>query len=118
MGKMVVEYQFTNTSTTACSLGGYASARMPGHTLKIEQVAMSYMWPNVPVNTIEMAPGASAYFAIQSQDAPMQAGQTCVAGALTIYPPQSATGFSTTEKVTNCDGVVYISPIVADKSEI
>ncbi len=118
MGKTLIRYQFTNASATACSLKGYPSASMPGHTLKIEQVTIAYMWSNVPVNTVDLSPGASAYFAVQTQDAPIEPGLACVTASLTIYPPQSATGFTPSLKIVSCDGVLYISPIVADQREL
>lgn len=118
MGQALIRYQFTNTSATVCSLKGYPNASMPGHSLKIEQVAIAYMWSNVPINTVELAPDASAYFAVQTQDAPIEPGLACVTASLTIYPPQSATGFPSSLKIINCDGVLYISPLVANESAL
>jgi hypothetical protein len=117
LGHLGTPYQFTNMSTTACSLKGYASARTPGHTVKLEKVTRAYMWLDIPINTIQLPPGGSAYFLLQTDDVPIS-GYQCFTSLVIIYPPRSSAGFTSEVKLDTCDGIIFISPIVGAASDL
>lgn len=124
LGKVGEVFALTNSSSTACSLKGFATARLldaAGRTLNIKSVSANqqYFWPVEPINTIELTPGASAYFATQAQDAPLSSGDVCVKAATTVfYLPNDATGLTAPIALTTCNGIVYVSPIVAAASDL
>lgn len=123
-GHVVTLYHFTNASGVTCSLRGYPNARLldaQGQSLpiKVEQVAQAYTWKTTPVTTIALAPGGSAWFRAQTSDMTIQSGVTCPVAAQTIItPPGMTTGFTSSINLSTCDGVVYISPLVADPSDL
>ena len=86
--------------------------------VKIVQAPSAFAWNNVPANKVQLTPGGAAYFAVGTTDV-SETGQTCVtATSTTIYLPRSASGFTSSIKIGTCDGVVDISPIVAQQSEL
>lgn len=123
-GHIATLYQLTNISSTACSLQGFPNARLldsKGRLLpiKIERVTLAYVWNTTPLNTIEAPPGSPVFFRVQTQNAPQQPGQSCVTPFKTIiYPPRSKSGFTSPIKLTTCDGIVYISPVVASVNDL
>lgn len=117
LGHLVTSYSFTNISTTACSLRGYASAQIAGHAVRIQQTPSSYIWSNIPVNTTELLAGHRAYFAIQTDDV-TTSGYTCFTAPATIFPPGSSMGFASQADFTICDGQLFISPLVEADSEL
>ncbi|HEX8996327.1 MAG TPA: DUF4232 domain-containing protein [Ktedonobacterales bacterium] len=125
MGHAAVIFQFTNAGTAQCSLRGFPNARLldsAGNALavKVVQTTQAYLWPDIPLNTIELAPNGSAYFEAQVDTA--QSGAPCVYAAKTlISPPQSAmsfAGFVSSRALSSCDGYIYLSPVVAQRSDL
>jgi hypothetical protein len=87
--------------------------------VKVVAADQQYIWPAEPINTIELTPSASAYFAAQAQDGPMNPGDVYIIAATTIiYPPRLATGVYSPIALATCNRVIYISPIVASKSQL
>lgn len=126
MGHAAVTFQFTNHSSRACSLRGFSSVRLldaAGKLLPITivQAQQAFLWPSVPINTIELAPNVSAYFVVQV-DTVSETGHVCLTAAKTlIAPPQSSpgfAGFASSINLGSCDGVVNVSPVVALRSDL
>jgi hypothetical protein len=85
----------------------------------VEQVAQAYTWKTTPVKTITLAVGGSAWFRVQTSNVTIQSGVTCPVAAQTIIsPPGVATGFTSSIHLSTCDGKVYLSPLVADPSDL
>jgi hypothetical protein len=117
LGHVSASYAFTNISATACSLKGYASARIAGHEVTVQQVPTAYIWFHIPVNTIELPSHRGAFFAIQTDDV-TTSGYTCFTAPATISPPGSSVGFASQTEFTICDGQMFVSPFVENNSEL
>jgi hypothetical protein len=126
MGHAALTFEFTNDSSAACSLRGFPSVRLldaAGRPLaiKIVQTPQAFLWPAVPINTIELAPNGPAYFVTQV-DTVSETGHVCLTAAKTlILPPQSSpafAGFISSVNLGSCDGVLDVSPVVALRSEL
>ena len=126
MGHAVAYFQFTNDGSAACSLRGFPTVRLldaAGRLLpiKVVQTTQAYLWPAIPINTIELAPGGPAYFEAQVDTVPTS-GQACLTAAKTLVsPPQSGpafAGFVFSDNLGSCDGSLYVSPVVARVSDL
>jgi uncharacterized protein DUF4232 len=123
MGHTLTRYQFINVSNLACSLQGFPNARMldsAGRTLSInvQQVTTSYLWSNIQIRKIELAPGYSAFFAIQTDNVTTSGYQCVTAATTTIYPPGNKSGLASPVRLTTCDGTIYLSPVVSNESNL
>ena len=126
MSHVGTTFTFTNVSSAPCSLLGFASLRLldgAGNPLnvKIEQTSIAYMWNGVATDKAQLEPGGAAYFKTQTADASDASGDVCVtAASVIVYAPGSSVGITATPHFSygTCDGIVYVSPIVAQLSEL
>lgn len=123
MGHTLTRYQMTDISSLACSLEGFPDARMfdaAGARLSIhvQQAISAYLWSNVQIRKVELAPGSSAFFAIQTDTVTTSGYQCVTAATTTIYPPENKSGLASPVRLTTCDGTIYLSPVVSSESKL
>ena len=124
LGHVATDFQATNTSASPCSLQGFASLALMDDTwekplaVKVEYVTMAYMWVNAPTDAVQLVPGGSAYFMVQTDDVSPPGQQCITSGRIFITVSHTAQGFVSPIQLTTCDGMVYVSPFVASLSEL
>ena len=116
-GRLRILYTFTNDSTGSCTLKGYPAVTNVGPRLKVDDVTQQYTWM-AAVEPLTLQPAASAYFAIQIQPSAEFAGDSCATATPTISPPGNTTGFAAPAAITTCNGVIYVSPLVAAPDDL
>jgi hypothetical protein len=110
-------FSFTNVSSSECSLRGFPNAQLldaSKHPLpiKVHQQTASMMF-NMSVQTIVLAPQASAHFIVEWVDE-ATAGQTCPTGSyLSVTPPSSAQWMEVAVTIAPCGEQLTISPVEA-----
>jgi hypothetical protein len=129
-GRAVTLFRFTNVSKATCSLRGFPSVLLldaSGKPLRysVATAEQAYSWKPTLVKTINLPPEGSAWFRSQTQETPMQGGdmsmlpgETCPVAARTIIsPPDAAPAFVSSVNLSTCDGLVVLSPLVANPSD-
>lgn len=117
-GRLRILYEFTNHSTAVCALKGYPVVTNAGARIQIHDVAQQYTWKTAPIDPIALGPAASAYFAIQVQPSAEFAGDTCATATPAFSPPGDPTGFAAPVSITTCNGIIYVSPLVANRNDL
>lgn len=116
-GNVAVTYSFTNISSETCSLRGFPNAQLLDASkrplpIQVLQQTSSIIF-NVPIQTVVLAPQASAYFIVEWADE-ASAGQTCPSGSyLSISPPLSAHWFAVAATIAPCGKQLTVSPVEA-----
>jgi hypothetical protein len=105
----------TNQSTAACSLFGFPDAQLldaqrAPMTLPMLK-ATSGVWSGVfPEQRIQLAPGASAYFATAWSQSPTDAQMSCLMSSYFALTPQGDSSAVTSTDVIRVCGAITISP--------
>lgn len=109
--------QFTNTSNTTCSLYGFPGAvmldaqRNPMTTHALWQTS-AYMYTNQMKQQVQLAPGASAYFAVTWSDVTVDSQANCPTSSyLSVTPPNDFSVLTIADKINACDSNLEISPV-------
>lgn len=116
MGNVGEWGRLTNHSTTACSLYGFPGARLLDArrnpmTVRVHWQTSAYLY-SLAAQRVQLAPGASAYFVIETTDVPSGSATSCpVSSYLDITPPNDVSALTVADKIDDCDGNLYISPV-------
>lgn len=108
---------FTNISTTVCSLYGFPGAQMLDAqrnqmTTHALWQTSAYMYSNQPKQTVQLAPGGSAYFAVTWSDVPIGSDTSCpMSSYLAVTPPNDFSVLTVPNQITACGGNLEISPV-------
>ncbi|HEY7975951.1 MAG TPA: DUF4232 domain-containing protein [Ktedonobacterales bacterium] len=109
--------QFTNQSSATCSLYGFPGAQMldaqhnPMPTHALWQTS-AYMYTNQMKQLVQLAPGASAYFAVTWSDVTVGSATSCPASAyLSVTPPNDFSVLTVADQINACDSNLEISPV-------
>jgi hypothetical protein len=109
--------QFTNSSNTTCSLYGFPGAQMldaqhtPMTTHALWQTS-AYMYSNQMKQQVQLAPGASAYFAVTWSDVTVGSGDACPTSSyLSVTPPNDFSVLTVADQINACDSNLVISPV-------
>ncbi|HKT38085.1 MAG TPA: DUF4232 domain-containing protein, partial [Ktedonobacterales bacterium] len=109
--------QFTNSSTTTCTLYGFPGAVMldsqhqPMTTHALWQTS-AYMYSNQMKTLVTLTPGASAYFAVTWSDVTTGSATTCPTSSyLSVTPPNDFSVLTVADQINACDSNLIISPV-------
>ncbi len=109
--------QFTNHSSSACTLYGFPGAVMldaqhnPMTTHALWETS-AYMFSNQLKQTVHLAPGGSAYFAVTWSDVTIGSQTTCPTSAyLSVTPPNDFSVLTVADQINACDSNLEISPV-------
>lgn len=116
-GSVAEDDAFTNHSQVTCSLSGFPIPQMldsqhnamPAQIFNQEQG----MWSGTaPVQPVQLAPGASAYFIMFWGEVPSGTATSCATSTyLAVTPPNAHSAITIADKVGPCDGRLFISPV-------
>lgn len=116
-GHIGQQAQFTNHSNSACTLYGFPGAQMldaqhnPMTTHALWETS-AYMFSNQFKQTVHLAPGGSAYFAVTWSDVPSGSATSCpVSAYLAVTPPNDFSVLTVADQIGACDGNLEISPV-------
>lgn len=116
-GNVSETFSFTNASANACSLRGFPNARLLDASkqplsIQVHQQTASMMF-NMSIQTIVLAPQASAHFIVEWVDE-ASPGQTCPTGSyLSVTPPNSAQWIAVAATIAPCGAQLTVSPVEA-----
>lgn len=109
--------QFTNSSTSTCTLYGFPGAVMldaqhqPMTTHALWQTS-AYMYSNQMKQMVTLAPGASAYFAVTWSDVTTGSATSCPTSSyLSVTPPNDFSTLTVADQINACDSNLVISPV-------
>ncbi|HEX8981188.1 MAG TPA: DUF4232 domain-containing protein [Ktedonobacterales bacterium] len=116
-GSAAEEAMFTNHAQAACSLNGFPTPQFLDGQRNAMAAQIEYteqgMWSGtVPIQPVQLAPGASAYFMMFGSDGQTGTLTTCFTPTyLAVTPPNVYGAITIPSKVAACDGRLFISPV-------
>ncbi len=116
-GSAVQDATFTNHSQAVCSLNGFPTPQFLDGQRNAMAAQIEYteqgMWSGtVPIQPVQLAPGASAYFIMFGSDGQTGTLTACFTPTyLAVTPPNAHGAITIPSKVAACDGRLFISPV-------
>jgi len=122
-GTIELTINFTNTSTTTCTLGGYPGMQMltstgasiPTNVVRGGGQPFSATAANQPPTTVTLAPNGVAAFSLNYEDVPVGNETTCPTSAKAeITPPNDLGNLVVPVQLSPCGGgTIHVSPVYA-----
>lgn len=116
-GSVAQDATFTNHSQAPCSLNGFPTPQLLDSqrnvmAAQIEDTEQGMWSGTVPIQPVQLAPGASAYFVMFWSEVPSGTTASCATSAyLAVTAPNTHGAITIADKVGPCDGRLFISPV-------
>lgn len=117
VGNRAVNFAFTNTSPTPCTLSGYPGFTpldrrgRPMRGVRVTQSDATYFQPEQPAQEVTLEPGKTAWFQI-AYTAVQSTPRKCPSSAkVKIIAPGTKRVFVLREEITPCQRTVTVTPV-------
>lgn len=121
-GHIAQQDQFTNKSSTKCTLYGFPGAVMLDAqqkqiTTKANWQTTGFSYSNQQKQLVTLNPGGVAYFMVEWSDVPVGSETSCPTSAyLSVTPPNDFSVVTIADAINACNGgTLGISPVEANK---
>ena len=110
-------FRLTNTSPSVCALYGYPGALLLGpgraHLATVVKPGGDLSFLQIPVSTVEIAAGTSAYFNLGYSDVVSGGETSCPTSSfIEITPPNDTEQLTIPASITACGGgLLSVSPV-------
>ncbi len=122
MGHVAQQDEFTNKSTTTCTLYGYPGAVMLDSqqktiATKTNWQTTGFSYSNQQKQLVTLHPGGVAYFIVEWSDVPVGAETSCPTSTyLSVTPPNDFSVITIADQINACNGgTLGMSPVEPNK---